>query len=103
MFTSRVASLTRWFAAQVLHVHASTLNAVAAQAERQERKAWDGVYDAAAACEAAEIEAARLVRDAEQVHMVRSLDADLASKRADNVCDAVAAELNLLPYVQPKV
>lgn len=103
MFSARRASLTRWLAARVLNIHADTLHAIANEAERAEEKAWDGVFDAAAQVEREQALAAQRIADAEKLHEVRRLDASRCTKNADNVCQAVTAELDSLPYIQPKV
>lgn len=83
-----LASITRRAAARVIRVHASTLEAVADAAIKREQKAWDNV-------DATEAEIVEL----EKLADLRRADATAQTTRASNVCIAVAAELDSLPFI----
>lgn len=89
MYSSAITAITRRIAAAVIGVHAASLEAVAAQARRREEAAWTRVDNTQ-----------QEIEQLEKLADVQEMDAALASSAADDIRAAVAAELDILPFLR---
>ena len=88
MFQSSIARITRACSAFVLGIHASTLQSVAAAAQRRESDAWAGLRATR-----------REIKELRNLEALQVFDAESATVAANRTALAVAFEIESLPFI----